>query len=501
MQLGPTLRLPLRIGLGLLALMTRDVSRRAVLAGLLAGTGQAAFANAPTSSLVPRPRPSEAEIEITGDDIVREAGLGGNVSFALIDVQTRRILERRDADRLLPPASTAKVPTAQFAIAALGRNYRFPTRLLASGPIEGGTLKGDLILRGSGDPTLNSDHLAALVSDLKDLGVVEVEGRFFIDDRALPRVPFIDDNQPDHVAYNPSVSGLNLNQNRVHFEWKRSGNEYTTTMQARSRRVRPEVGVATMSIQDRGAPVFEYSETGAAEEWSVARSALGRDGARWLPVRRPDAYVDDVFRTLARSNGIVLTPGEGPPPPGVVIAEHDSAELSEIVRGMLKFSTNITAEALGLAASGAIGPRPGSLRESAQRMGGWLRSANGLVNPGFVDHSGLGYASRVSALDMARTMAASPDLIPLLDQERVGDNGATVPAKTGTLNFVSSLAGFVTPPGGRVLAFAILTADSERRDAIPRENRERPPGARSWANRSRRLQRELVTTWTQKYRA
>ena len=69
-------------------------------------------------------------------------------------------------------------------------------------------------------------------------------------------------------------------------------------------------------------------------------------------------------------------------------------------------------------------------------------------------------------------------------------------AKTGTLNFVSSLAGFVTVPGGRDLAFAIFTADTARRDAIPPAERERPPGSKSWARRSRRLQKQLIREWT-----
>ena len=76
-----------------------------------------------------------------------------------------------------------------------------------------------------------------------------------------------------------------------------------------------------------------------------------------------------------------------------------------------------------------------------------------------------------------------------------------VRAKTGTLNFVSSLAGFVATRGGRELCFAILTADTARRDAIPPEQRERPPGAKGWANRARRLQKELLRGWSERFDA
>mgnify|MGYP000010554905 CR=1 FL=1 len=77
-------------------------------------------------------------------------------------------------------------------------------------------------------------------------------------------------------------------------------------------------------------------------------------------------------------------------------------------------------------------------------------------------------------------------------QERGGEDGTLarkmkgealegrVRAKTGTLNFVSTLAGYVTGPGGRPMAFAILSGDVARRDALPLEQRERPPGGRAW---------------------
>ena len=72
-------------------------------------------------------------------------------------------------------------------------------------------------------------------------------------------------------------------------------------------------------------------------------------------------------------------------------------------------------------------------------------------------------------------------------------------AKTGTLNFVSGLAGFVLPPGGRALAFAVFAADEDRRRTIPRAAREKVPGARSWGRRARVLQDKLLKRWTALY--
>ncbi len=79
------------------------------------------------------------------------------------------------------------------------------------------------------------------------------------------------------------------------------------------------------------------------------------------------------------------------------------------------------------------------------------------------------------------------------------DHPVKVAAKTGTLNFVSGLGGFLTTVDGTDLAFAIFTADVDRRATIPRALRERPEGARNWNRRSRKLQRTLIERWGSLY--
>jgi D-alanyl-D-alanine carboxypeptidase/D-alanyl-D-alanine-endopeptidase (penicillin-binding protein 4) len=76
----------------------------------------------------------------------------------------------------------------------------------------------------------------------------------------------------------------------------------------------------------------------------------------------------------------------------------------------------------------------------------------------------------------------------------------SVLAKSGTLNFVSGLAGHVVPPApGRELAFAIFLGDPERRDAVPVALREEPEGGKAWTGRARRLQGQLISRWTGAY--
>ena len=171
---------------------------------------------------------------------------------------------------------------------------------------------------------------------------------------------------------------------------------------------------------------------------------------------------------------------------------------------MLRYSTNLTAETIGLRASQEKDAAPNSLVGSARQMNLWMKHDLGTKATGFVDHSGLGYGSRVSAQDMVRILMAArrAALLPtILKTVNIEAPGATVKAKTGTLNFVSALAGYAEAPGGAPVVFAIFTADMPRRDAIKIEERERPPGARAWAGRSRGLQKDLVERWLSLARA
>lgn len=485
------------------------LTRRHVLAGFLAGAALPVWAEAPARSPLPRPRGDAGALRKERESVERlvaEAQLGGELGFLLADAETGAVLESAGAGLGLPPASVLKAVTAAYALDRLGPAYRFGTGIAATGPVSAGRLEGDLILVGGGDPTLDTDMLGDLAARLKAAGLREVAGRFLLWDRALPDLPRIDGEQPDFVGYNPALSGLNLNFNRVHFEWRRAEKGWNLTMDARAERFVPAVSMAKMRVETRARPLFTY-EAGAAEDrWTVASEALGKGGARWLPVRHPALYAGDVFRTLAAAQGIALSAPErveALPDDTTMLARHDSAPLDLVLRDMLKHSTNLTAEVSGLTASQAV-----TLPVSAVAMREWARLRHGIAAH-FVDHSGLGGGSRISASDMVRLLVDLRDgpLPGLLknhgmrdDKGKVIDNHPVrVIAKTGTLNFTAGLAGYVLPPGGRRLAFAIFAADVPRRAALPPEAREAPEGGQAWQKRARRLQARLITRWAGLY--
>ena len=491
--------------------MTRVFSRRFFLGTALSALAGEAMAGAPVVSLRPVARPAGGAARRAPDAaaLIEKARLSGQVGFAVAEAETGRILEQHDGALGLPPASVTKALTALYALDSLGPEYRFTTRLIATGVLEDGMLRGDLILAGGGDPTLDTQALASLAAGMKKAGMTALDGRFLVWGGAVPFKRAIDDTQPEHVGYNPSLSGLSLNFNRVHFEWKRAGGKYDVSMDARAGRYRPDVTVAQMRIADRRGPVYSYSDKGGRDEWSVARGALGSGGARWLPVRKPELYAAEVFATLARSHGIDIGKAEVIErlPEGGVFVTHHSAPLDSILRDMLKYSTNITAELVGLTATAQRQGHVLPLAASARAMSAWASDALGMIDVDLRDHSGLSDRSRMSAAAMAQGLAKSHEaglLRPLLREHRMRDaNGRVDPghpvkvmAKTGTLYFVSGLAGYVETPQGTDLTFAIFAASDSLRSRIDPSRDERPPGAGAWNRRAKTLQQALIERWS-----
>lgn len=512
------------------------LTRRRLLGGLAGGAvsgllGQPLLANAPERSRFPQPRPAFRGGGGAGaaaslprgpalEALLARANLGGVSAFVALDARSGALIEELNPDAPLPPASMAKAPTALYALHRLGLEHRFQTQVLArGGSISGGVLRGDLVLAGGGDPTLQTADLAALADALVAMGLRRVEGRFLVDERALPTIAHIDAEQPVQAGYNPALSGLNLNYNRVHFAWATSGGQLRLSMDARSNQEVPPVSIIRIEARDRSTPVYTHTLEPQREFWTVARAALGNDGSRWLPVRRPGLYAGDVLRTLLAARGCTLPApqsggggggggigsigGGG----GTVLAERRSAGARVMAREMLRFSTNITAECMGLAASrqgGGVGV--GSLAQSGQAMGQWLAQRYGASGLRFDDHSGLGDGSRVTARAMARFFQAAhgegllPDILRrhvMRDAQgrEMSNHPVSVAAKTGTLNFVNALGGYARTPGGREIVFAILCADLPRRSAIPPAQRDRPAGASEWARRARSLQQALIERW------
>lgn len=100
-----------------------------------------------------------------------------------VESPTGAVRAAQGADRPVNPASVVKVATSAWALDRLGAGHRFETRFLVTGPIEDGTVDGDLIVHGGDDPDFHSENAWLVAAALRDAGVRRVGGRLQVDGR------------------------------------------------------------------------------------------------------------------------------------------------------------------------------------------------------------------------------------------------------------------------------------------------------------------------------
>jgi D-alanyl-D-alanine carboxypeptidase/D-alanyl-D-alanine-endopeptidase (penicillin-binding protein 4) len=280
--------------------------------------------------------------------------------------------------------------------------------VLATGPVDGGVVRGDLVLVGGGDPLLDTDALGDLAAAVAGQGIRGVTGRFLVADGALPPIARVEEGQPEEAGYNPAISGINLNFNRVMLAWEPGQAGPRTGFRATGARF--DVAAEGFALElAEGLPAWRAAD--GREVWALPRASLRGRGSVWLPVRTPGVYAGAVFRTLAGQAGLVLPAADvvAEPPAGAVVAEHASEPLAAMIRGMLRYSTTLTAEVVGLTASLQRGVPAASLAQSAGAMADWAEARYGIADVRLVNHSGLSDRSRMSAAAMLRVL--SSDLV------------------------------------------------------------------------------------------
>ncbi len=425
-------------------------------------------------------------------------------SWIRLDLESGRVLESHLADRPRIPASTAKLATALAALEILGPDRRLATRLLATGPVMEGELRGALVLQGGGDPLLDVADLFDLALALRQRGIRRVRGAYLVDDHLFPHFPEIDPGEPASAAYNAGIGPLTVEFGRVRL----LAGPFPASI--------PPLFEAELAWSDRPvAPpeVARLRRKGERRIWEIPRG--GR--ARALPVRDPGLQAAELFRLLAGEVGIRLPPPRrsGSPQAGQLLAEHRSEPLSEIVRAMLLYSNNQVAETLGLLATRSLsGTTPSSLAASAMLLRRFLEqrlSETDWRGARLANHSGLGTGTRLTARQLAAMLRYGarrhrlPAMLPASGwagtlRRRLSEAPAAlrVWAKTGTMDFASAVAGYLLPEEGGMEVFAILVEDGRARRAYDAQRRKSAAllaRADAWNRRARAFEDRRIRRW------
>ncbi len=441
----------------------RSAPRRRFAGRLAAAAVALAAAAAPAAELPAEVAAALAAAKIPPDSlvaVVEEIGSG----------RSRLALE---PDRPVNPASLAKLLTTFAALELLGPAWRWSTPVWLDGPVHDGVLDGDLVIRGSGDPTLVLERVWLLLRRVRQAGVREIRGDIVLDRSAFTLPPH-DPAAFDGEAMRPS----NVGADALLINYRSLQLQFAPDVAAKVARVSVDVPLDGVAV-DASVPL----SAGACDDWRAGLRADAADPARIRFAGRypvacgtqawPIAYAEPArydARALAglwqelggRLDGRVR---DGMAPAATAPSfETQSPPLADVVRDINKFSNNLMAQqlflTLALAQTGSGTPDAGRAvlrRWALSRLG--LPAAAGLV----VDNgAGLSRDGRITARGLARLLqlaAASPlgpELIASLPLAGVDGTltrwrGAAGRAhlKTGSLRDVAGIAGEVVADSGR----------------------------------------------------
>lgn len=430
---------------------------------------------------------------------------------AVLDVESGELLYEHHAQKHFVPASNAKLYTTAAALDQLGSDFRFRTVLYARGTVEDGVLRGDLLLRGSGDPTLGghydlltgewNEHVdetvlfRAWADSLKAAGIRVVEGNVVGDDDVTDDMPlgvgWSWDDEPYYYA--AQVSGLSFGDNVVRLRVAGGSNAGDPARVTWAPLQTDYVDVVNRSsTTTRGGAVEEgyRRERGTNRIVVTTRVPAGATELERVSIENPTRYAAYTLAAVLEREGIEVRGGavdvdDLPSKPSYQgrlvrrVASHASPPLSSITRVVNKTSVNLYAELL-LKALGAYRPPPGwtpgsSRAGVAALTRTLLRAGIDTMQVHLVDGSGLSRMNLVTpeaTVRLLRYMALHDDgyvrqafhnSLPvagvdgtLRSRMRSGPAYRNARAKTGTLTYASGLSGYVETRSGRRLAFSII---------------------------------------------
>ncbi len=452
------------------------------LAGL-AVTGLLLLGLTPAPTAPPAPDP-ELAAEI--DDLLQRGR--SDLAFwglHVRDLETGRVLYGHNASKAFLPASNQKVFTVAAAIGTLGSTYRYETELAFDGVVQDATMRGDLVIRGSGDPTFGSremrgrDPLARWAERLAAMGVRRIEGRLIGDDNVFDDQPYSEGWDVDYLTRQAgrymgvSAGGLSYSDNVVAVRIESGAPGQPPRITTRPANVVHIENRATTSARRRGPDVMvtrSFQSNRVIVEGSVPRAYRG---IKEVPVSNPTMLTLQAFRNALADAGIATNlevadiddVTEKPSGAGMPLFVALSPPLAEIAAILNKESNNFYAEQLFRTYGWGGAARGGSRRtESFLARAGVNRRAVQVR-----DGSGLSRKDLITPQAMTELLAymnRHPEREAFLATlPQGGERGTTleyrlrnvpVQAKTGSLQFTRALSGYATRPNGQRVAFALF---------------------------------------------
>jgi D-alanyl-D-alanine carboxypeptidase/D-alanyl-D-alanine-endopeptidase (penicillin-binding protein 4) len=407
--------------------------------------------------------------------------------FCVMDAKTGSVVAAHNSDLSLIPASSLKVVTTAAALALRGPEYRYLTRLMYTGQFDRitGVLDGDLVIIGSGDPTLESEHVAqpgkSVIDDwaasVANAGVKEVRGTVIGDGSALERAI------PDHWIWSDIGNYFGAVPNGLSYR----DNKYTLVFRTASTGSAATLIAVTSGTNNLSFPISTTVTAMGAEDaayvygdpFSNSREVRGTIPARKERFEIEAALADpallcaqDLADALTRKgirvSGAAISSYTPSARNGTLLHEHQSPMLSDIIRVTNLKSINHYCESV--VQSLGTGAQSDGLRKVKRY---WAQQGFDTTALFLADASGLSRADNITPAFQSAALCAiyrDRNLYPHLDaslsvagKEGVLRNigkGTSVEgrlrAKTGYIQRARSHCGYVRSASGRELAFSVI---------------------------------------------
>ncbi|MGB1015714.1 MAG: D-alanyl-D-alanine carboxypeptidase/D-alanyl-D-alanine endopeptidase, partial [Nannocystaceae bacterium] len=277
------------------------------------------------------------------------------VGVTVVDVASGKVLYAHNPDLGLNPASNAKLVTTATALAKLGPEYRYATRFYADANAWSGTeLRGDLYIRGTGDPSLVTENLYKIARDLHARGLRRITGSVVVDASFFDAdgLPPGFDQKNEFASYRAPGGATSVNFN-THVVFLRPG---SAPGQPAVATVEPPVPCVVIDNQvttaaGRKAPVQADSAVRDGKLHIQFSGSIGVDAGTAsyrYPIHDPSQYAGEAMVVALRNAGIKVS-GKSvkkgkTPAKHKLLATHRSPSLGTLIRGVNKHSNNFMAE-------------------------------------------------------------------------------------------------------------------------------------------------------------
>jgi serine-type D-Ala-D-Ala carboxypeptidase/endopeptidase (penicillin-binding protein 4) len=402
-----------------------------------------------------------------------------------ISLKDGRIVAANDAQKLFNPASIQKMLTSMVALDKIGAEFRWKTQILAEQNSENGTLNGDLILYGQGSPDFDDEALQNLVNQLQTKGLQRITGKIIGDESYFKGDKIGDGWTWNELQwyYGAEASALTFNENQANLSLQNG---------------KPKISDDFVTAKGEAKPVQDIEAVGVKRElgenevyvWGNANSIDAR-----ISVSHSALWAAKKLKEKLEKAGIAVE-GEAVKSDWKdninrekfnELAKVESKTLAEIVKKMNKDSVNLYAELILRTLGKKFGNEAPNENPKIQNLRGddsagasviakWLKD-NKLADDETKIHDGSGlsrldfvspetFGRALVFANQAKFAETFKNSLPIAGVDgtlRGRLKGEKVVAKTGSMTYINSIAGYANSSKGESYAFAVILNNETRK--------------------------------------